>query len=68
MKALRGMDACWDDVPATADGHARAKTASARTSRPSSSRCSRRTGVKGRRLDFFAGCGASMFNNPRESA
>jgi arsenate reductase (thioredoxin) len=25
MKALRGMDACWDDVPATADGYARAR-------------------------------------------
>jgi arsenate reductase (thioredoxin) len=25
MKALRGMDACWDDVPATADDYARAR-------------------------------------------
>jgi arsenate reductase len=25
MTALRGMDACWDDVPATADGYARAR-------------------------------------------
>jgi arsenate reductase len=25
MKALRGMDACWDDVPATGDDYARAR-------------------------------------------
>jgi arsenate reductase (thioredoxin) len=25
MKALRGMDACWDDVPATGDGYAHAR-------------------------------------------
>lgn len=25
MKALRGMDACWDDVPATAKDYARAR-------------------------------------------
>lgn len=25
MKALRGMDACWDDVPATAEDYARAR-------------------------------------------
>jgi hypothetical protein len=25
MKALQGMDACWDDVPATADDYAHAR-------------------------------------------
>lgn len=25
MKALRGVDACWDDVPATGEGYARAR-------------------------------------------
>jgi len=25
MKALKGMDACWDDVPATSDSYARAR-------------------------------------------
>ena len=27
MTALRGMDACWDDVPATGDDYARARDA-----------------------------------------